>query len=83
MLTCRDATVLASRALDQPLPWTRRLSLRIHLVLCRYCQRYQQQLRFLRLAARSIDDGEAVSNPLPGDAKERLRKCLHESRSRG
>ena len=52
MLSCREASHLISRALDGPLPLHRRLVLRVHLMWCEACRRYNLQARFLREAMR-------------------------------
>ena len=58
MLNCRDATKLLSQALDRPLtPW-QRTQLRLHLLFCLGCRRFEQQVGFLRAACRRIAGGE-------------------------
>jgi len=52
MLTCKDASRLISQQLDGPLPIHRRWLLRIHLLWCEACRRYEVQARFLREAMR-------------------------------
>jgi len=50
-LTCRDADWLLSLQRDAPLPWSRRVALRLHL---RYCDSCRTVLRNLDLLARAI-----------------------------
>jgi len=52
ILNCRDATRLISRELDGPLPFGRRLLLRVHLFLCGPCRNFLRQAMFLRKAMR-------------------------------
>ena len=52
MLTCKEASHLISQGLDRPLPLHRRLLLRLHLLWCEACRRYDRQARFLREAMR-------------------------------
>src|SRR5688572_15889793 len=61
--TCRDATRLQSLALDQSLSLPKRVGLRLHLLLCKWCRRYGHQLRFLRQAAH--DHPEQLANAAP------------------
>ena len=35
-------------------PWTTRLSVRLHLMMCRHCRRYAAQLREIGAVARKI-----------------------------
>jgi hypothetical protein len=51
MLNCKQASLLASRAMDERLPFRERMALRLHLWLCRNCTRFTKQLNFLRNAA--------------------------------
>ena len=52
ILTCKDASQLISRALDGPLPFGRRLLLRIHLFWCDACRDFLRQTVLLREAMR-------------------------------
>ncbi len=76
---CREAARLQSEALDHKLPFRKRLGLRIHLILCKWCCRYGKQVRFLRDAAREHPD--KVSEPAPeklsDEARERIKRKLH------
>ena len=54
MLSCREvSTILATDALEQA-PWTRRMSVRLHLLMCRHCRRYKAQLSAMGEAARDL-----------------------------
>lgn len=59
MISCKDVTVLASRALDKQLSLREKISIRAHLFMCHTCARYVKQLRFLHRAATGLDE------PLP------------------
>jgi len=47
-MKCRDATFLASQALDRKLSLGERLSLEAHLFICAHCKRFGRQIGFLR-----------------------------------
>jgi len=51
-ITCKDATHLISRKLDGPLPFGRALLLRLHLMWCLACQRFEKQAKFLHEVMR-------------------------------
>ena len=52
MLSCTEvARLLASDQL-QDANWIRRLSLRMHLTMCRHCRRYAKQLDLIGAEAR-------------------------------
>lgn len=76
--TCRRIAQLASLDRERPLtPWTR-LRLRVHLRICRGCERYLQQLEFLRAAAvQSVERPSAgVQAGLAPEAKNRIKRRL-------
>jgi predicted anti-sigma-YlaC factor YlaD len=44
VLTCREVTEMANDYLDRNLNWLAKLQFRLHLMMCRHCQRYVDQL---------------------------------------
>lgn len=54
MLTCKDATELMSQKMDGNLSVPNRLSLGFHLLLCKGCRNFNDQLRFIRKAVKHI-----------------------------
>ena len=52
MRTCKEASALMVAREDQPLPLRERLALRLHLVICVACPRFERQLITLRLAMK-------------------------------
>jgi len=77
---CREASRLQSELFDHPLTPLQRVGLRVHLLLCKWCRRYGQQLRFLRRAAHEHPDevAEATSSTLSREARERLKRALRD-----
>jgi hypothetical protein len=54
LLTCKEATHLASQGLDRRLGVLERLSLRLHLAVCDGCSRVARQFAFMRKAVRYL-----------------------------
>ncbi len=84
MTSCKEVSDLLSTSLDTRLPVSRRIGLRFHLLLCKMCSRYQQQLKFLHRAAtmyteRAPRPGDA-GVVLTADAAQRLTQKIRESR---
>lgn len=52
MLSCKEVTHLLSQAQDRRLSLAERLSLRLHLAICRGCSNFSGQMDFLRRACR-------------------------------
>ena len=75
---CKQAARLQSEALDHKLPFRKRLGLRIHLMLCKWCCRYGTQVRFLRDAAHENPDklSEPTPQKLSDEARERIKRKL-------
>ena len=63
MLSCKDACYIVSESLDGRLPLHERLRVRLHLLMCKACQRMVYQMEFLRTAARRYESkGEEKSS---------------------
>jgi predicted anti-sigma-YlaC factor YlaD len=72
MLTCKEISrTIASDELATA-GWRRRLSVRLHLLMCRHCRRYFRQMREIGTAARRIF-GEERPDP---DSQEQLRSSI-------
>jgi len=81
MLSCKDATRLISESMDVSLPIGKRIGMRLHLLMCRFCSRYERQLLLIREAVRRIvategKPGEPSGELLSEEAKERIRESL-------
>lgn len=81
MLNCREATQLISKSFDGSLPLSERLAVRIHLLVCRACTRYQAHLRFLtglvRDRMRVLNGGESITGlGMPPADRERIRNVI-------
>ena len=81
MLTCKDVTRLVSESMDRSLPLGKRIGVRLHLLICRFCARYERQLLLIRdtvrhLAATVETPGESFGETLSEDARERIRESI-------
>lgn len=50
MITCKKATELISKSMDEPLSLKEELALKIHLFVCEFCERFKHQLSTIRIA---------------------------------
>jgi hypothetical protein len=58
LLSCKEASQLASQGLDRKLGMAERVALRVHLAICRGCRNVADEMAFLRKAlARLADPG--------------------------
>ncbi len=58
LLTCKEATSLASQGLDRRLGVLERLNLRLHLAVCDGCSRVARQFAFMRKAMQELGSRE-------------------------
>lgn len=53
MITCREVSEILSRDTLGAQPLRRRVGVRLHLLICKYCLHFARQLRALRAASRA------------------------------
>ena len=75
---CREAARLQSDLLERPATLSARIGWWLHLLMCKWCKRYGQQIRFLRAAAHEHGDEftSAAPQKLSEAARERLKRKL-------
>lgn len=83
---CSQVVQLVSEEMDHPLPLRTRLSIRFHFLICKWCERYRQQLIFIRSAMRRHPDklegqDQPASATLSPEARERLKQALHRQQA--
>ena len=79
MLNCKDASHLQSHAYERPLSARELIGLKLHLLICKGCRGFAQQLNLIHLACRRIDESKGVGADDPGmppDTKTRILKEL-------
>jgi predicted anti-sigma-YlaC factor YlaD len=81
MISCREATRLASESLDHRLPLGKRLALKMHLLMCSLCRNFARQIEFVQEAARRYAELEPdMPSPsgmiLSADARRRIVQSL-------
>jgi len=66
--------------MDKELPLTMRIKLRVHYLMCSFCERYAKQLNYMREAAHEFPEkiGEVSDATLPAEAKQRLKEALRQ-----
>src|SRR6266704_3531694 len=76
--TCPDVIRFLSLGMDKELSLLTRIKLRIHYLMCSFCERYAKQLKYMREVAREFPEkiGEVSDATLPAEAKQRLKEAL-------
>ena len=78
--TCHQATQAQSKHLDGHLCGSGRVGLWIHLVICRWCRRYDRQIRKIRdhLRAHPEEADDRSQQGLSPEVKERIKDLLRK-----
>ena len=78
---CREMVRILSQSMDEPLPLIMRIKKRLHFLICCWCQRYEEQLRYMRDTARRFPEhaDEASDAPFSPEARERIKRRLAET----
>jgi hypothetical protein len=79
MLTCKQASQLLSQSLDRPLNRGERFGLRLHLLICKFCKRFLQQVvviqNAIRLEVKMTEQNEEIK--LSKDAVQRITQAIN------
>lgn len=79
MLTCKQTALLVSQSYDRRLSWRERWGMRLHLMVCNACTRFERQMQFLRQATRRFAQEHADTDEqvrLSTEAVERIAREL-------
>lgn len=80
MLRCKDTSQIISQSLDRQLTMRERFALKFHLLICKHCRRFSQQLQTiglaLKLIARANEDDKIK---MPPETKERIMQSIESS----
>ncbi|MBW2178500.1 MAG: zf-HC2 domain-containing protein [Deltaproteobacteria bacterium] len=82
MFHCDEVSQKVSQSMDAVLPFNQRMAVWMHLLMCRYCYRFRQQLMMLRRMSRAVGNGSTCAQTedmLSHAAKERMKKKLDAS----
>jgi hypothetical protein len=79
---CADMSRLASQSLEKALPLRLRLKMRLHFLVCVWCNRYFKQLKFLHQAAPHLEQRAGVlpDHGLSVEARRRILQHLQNVR---
>lgn len=79
MIQCKDLTEEASDYLDGDLPLRRRIELFFHLLICRCCRNYLQQIRNTIRTVKVLHPTEQDNNDMHALAhKLHALNCKHD-----
>jgi hypothetical protein len=79
MFNCKEVSEKLSISMDESLPVHHRIMLNIHLLMCKYCNRFRKQLLVMRNALRFekiTEDEPGQPGSLSEATRERLKKAV-------
>lgn len=82
MLNCEKTSQLISQSLERSLTFRERFSLKLHLIICRYCKKFSQHLEVLRVNMKiimsQIENDSTIK--IPTSTKERIIELIETDR---
>ncbi|MDD5215201.1 MAG: hypothetical protein PHQ03_06650 [Methylococcales bacterium] len=76
MLSCKKVSLLVVQSQELPLRFSQKMSVGIHLLICRGCRAFKKQMTFLQHFIKRTDNDDFVDVNLPKQAKERIKQTL-------
>ena len=77
---CREMVRILSDSMDRPLPLSMRIRKRLHYLICCWCQRYEEQLHYLRKTASAFPEhaDKCSDAALSVASKDRIKNKIDE-----
>ncbi|MDC9729497.1 MAG: zf-HC2 domain-containing protein [Methyloprofundus sp.] len=75
MRHCKQIVDLVSQGMESKLPWSIRMEVKMHLLMCKNCYRYAKQLKFMQSELKTIENNIA-DTALTETAKKRIQQSL-------
>lgn len=63
MLNCKETSYLLSASQDRPMTFKERFDLKLHLLICKGCANYREQIDFLRRACGRLKNDDKEQQP--------------------
>ena len=77
---CREMVRILSDSMDRPMPLSMRIKKRVHYLICCWCQRYEEQLYYLRKTASAFPEHVDKSSDalLSPSSKTRIKNKISD-----
>jgi len=84
LFNCKEVSQLVSETMDKDTSLFRRVGIKFHLMMCRYCARYERQLHSLRQAIRSstADNDERLPRTMSDRKKRKIQTILNSNQEK-
>jgi hypothetical protein len=80
MFNCKEVSQLVSKSMDRELSFTKKMGVRFHLMMCRYCARFGSQLTRIREMLHAQQEDNFPSLTMDDRVKGRLNRLLEQSK---
>jgi uncharacterized membrane protein len=83
MFNCKEVSEKVSQSMDICLPVHHRLMITMHLMMCKYCNRFRKQLRIIKNVIgleKLAEDHPPQTGSLSIATRERIKKAIKEER---
>ena len=79
MITCEEASTLLSAEMDVPIYTTKRILLRMHLMMCRKCTSVKQQILSMQKVFLGLEDASSKDEiKMTASSRDRIKQTLLE-----
>jgi hypothetical protein len=81
MFNCNEVSRKVSDSMDRVLPFHQQMIIRFHLLMCKYCTRFRDQLLLIRKAIRAEEDFDEELRPSETSFSEpgkRIKQMLRD-----
>lgn len=80
MISCKRATELISKEMEEELSFGEKCLLNIHLYICEFCEQFRKQLCVMREVLRKKDMPRLEDKTLSDEAKNRILQRLKDDK---
>lgn len=82
--SCDQVSRLVSDSMEEDLPLKGKLSVALHLLMCKWCRRFKRQLQLIRTLSLKAQARTKIAHPLSqgslsAAAKERIERTLSDT----
>lgn len=82
MLSCKQVSELTARAKHEGLSFGERIKLKYHLMMCKGCKTYHQQIELLQQATEKLLNKPTGKDTLCKEARDRIKQSLKSDASK-
>ena len=79
MYKCKEIIEHTSKGIDTSLPWSIRMEMKLHFLMCKTCNRYAKQLQFMNKVLGALDR-HSEGCQLSESAKQRIAKQIRQAK---